>query len=62
MIRVARSGCRVSWTGAAHIAVIATLDGQQPTTLEFNTNPAPGQTHLTEAVGDPLILHLLWNW
>lgn len=39
------------WTGAAHIAVIATLDGQQPTTLEFNTNPAPGQTHLTEAVG-----------
>ena len=39
------------WTGAARIAVIATPDGQQPTTLEFNTNPAPGQTHLTETVG-----------
>lgn len=39
------------WTGAAHIAMIATPDGQPPTTLEFNTNPAPGQTHLTETVG-----------
>lgn len=39
------------WTGAARIAVIATPDGQQSTTLEFNTNPAPGQTHLIETVG-----------
>lgn len=38
------------WTGAAHIAVIATPDGQQSTTLEFNTNPAPKQTHMTESV------------
>lgn len=39
------------WTGAARITVIATPDGAQPTTLEFNTNPAPGQTHLAETVG-----------
>ena len=39
------------WTGAARIAVIATPDGQQPTTLEFDTNPAPGQTHMIEKVG-----------
>ena len=39
------------WTGAARIAVTVTPDGRQPATLEFNTNPAPGQTHLTETVG-----------
>lgn len=39
------------WTGAARIAVVVTPDGQQPTTLEFDTNPAPGQTHLTDTVG-----------
>ncbi len=32
------------WTGQARIAVVATQAQAEPTTLEFNTNPAPGQT------------------
>jgi len=43
------------WTGAARIAVVVTPDGQQPTTLEFDTNPAPGQTHLTDTVGGYIV-------
>jgi hypothetical protein len=32
------------WTGQARIAVSVHPDGSAPTTIEFNTNPAPGQT------------------
>jgi len=39
------------WTGAAHVAMIVTPDGQPPTTIEFDTNPAPGQTHMTGTAG-----------
>jgi len=35
------------WTGQARIAVQAELGQGAPTTLEFNTNPAPGQGKLT---------------
>jgi hypothetical protein len=31
------------WTGQARIGVTAQPVGQEPTRLEFNTNPAPGQ-------------------
>ncbi len=40
------------WTGQARIAVVATQPQAEPTTLEFNTNPAPGQTRQTVEVGD----------
>jgi hypothetical protein len=32
------------WTGQARVAVLVKPDGREPKTLEFNTNPAPGQT------------------
>jgi hypothetical protein len=32
------------WTGQARIAVSVQPDGSGSTTVEFNTNPAPGQT------------------
>ena len=32
------------WTGQARIAVDAELGQDTPTSLKFNTNPAPGQT------------------
>src|SRR6476646_10950334 len=40
------------WTGQARIAVVATQAQAEPTTLEFNTNPAPRQTRQTVEVGD----------
>lgn len=39
------------WTGQARIAVSVTQDDGDPTTVEFNTNPAPGQTHTSVLVG-----------
>jgi hypothetical protein len=39
------------WTGQARIAVSVQPDGSGPTTVEFNTNPAPGQTVKEAAVG-----------
>lgn len=39
------------WTGQARIVVDADLGQDTPTTLEFNTNPAPGQGKLTNDVG-----------
>jgi hypothetical protein len=39
------------WTGQARIAVVATQGQAEPTTMEFNTNPAPGQTRQTAEVG-----------
>jgi hypothetical protein len=40
------------WTGQARIAVQAEpVQGTTPTTMEFNTNPAPGQGKLTNDVG-----------
>lgn len=39
------------WTGQARIALEVQTDGSAPTTVEFNTNPAPGQTHTSAAVG-----------
>lgn len=32
------------WTGQARIRITATQPGQEPIQLEFNTNPAPGET------------------
>jgi len=40
------------WTGQARIAVDAELEQAPPTTVEFNTNPAPGQNRQTVEVGD----------
>ena len=40
------------WTGQARIAVVATQPQAEPTTVEFNTNPAPGQTRQTVEVDD----------
>ncbi len=40
------------WTGQARVAVVVQPDGGEPTTLEFNTNPAPGQTVSTGRVGE----------
>ena len=31
------------WTGQARISVTVQPEGQEPTTVAFNTNPAPGQ-------------------
>lgn len=31
------------WTGQARLTVVAQADDDPPTTVEFNTNPAPGQ-------------------
>ena len=39
------------WTGQARIAIEVQPDGSAPTTVEFNTNPAPGQTVKTQTVG-----------
>ena len=39
------------WTGQARIAVAVQPDGSGSTTVEFNTNPAPGQTVTTATVG-----------
>jgi len=39
------------WTGQARIAVDAGLGQDTPTSLEFNTNPAPGQGKLTNDLG-----------
>ena len=39
------------WTGQARIAVSVQPDGAEPTTVEFNTNPAPGQTVEEATVG-----------
>jgi hypothetical protein len=35
------------WTGQARIAVLVEPNGRGETTLEFNTNPAPGQNNQT---------------
>jgi hypothetical protein len=40
------------WTGQARIAIDAQQGQGATTTLEFNTNPAPGQGVLTVPVGD----------
>jgi hypothetical protein len=39
------------WTGQARITVDAEPDQNAPASLEFNTNPAPGQGTLTNDVG-----------
>ena len=38
------------WTGQARIAVLVERAGGEPTTTEFNTNPAPGQNVQTARV------------
>jgi hypothetical protein len=40
------------WTGQARIAIVIQLQGRGPTTVEFNTNPAPGQNEQTAQVGE----------
>jgi len=39
------------WTGQARIAIEVQPDGSGPTAVQFNTNPAPGQTVNTATVG-----------
>ena len=39
------------WTGQARVAIAVQPHGGVPTTLEFNTNPAPGQTVSTGRAG-----------
>jgi nitrogen fixation protein len=39
------------WTGQARIAISVQPGGADPTTVEFNTNPAPSQTVKTVQVG-----------
>jgi hypothetical protein len=39
------------WTGQARIELEVHPDGTAPTTVEFNTNPAPGQTVKVATVG-----------
>jgi hypothetical protein len=39
------------WTGQARIAIEVLPDGAGPTTVEFNTNPAPEQTVKAATVG-----------
>jgi len=39
------------WTGQARIAIAVQPDSTAPTTVEFNTNPAPGQTVNVATVG-----------
>jgi hypothetical protein len=39
------------WTGQARIAIEVRPDGSGPTTVQFNTNPAPGQAVKAATVG-----------
>lgn len=39
------------WTGQARIAVSVQQNESDPTTVEFNTNPAPGETRMSILVG-----------
>lgn len=43
------------WTGQARIAIEVQPDGSAPTTVQFNTNPAPGQTVKAATVGQHTI-------
>lgn len=40
------------WSGQARLTVVAQTDDAPPTTVEFNTNPAPGQGVSSGRVGD----------
>ncbi|TPG29536.1 hypothetical protein EAH80_27140 [Mycobacterium hodleri] len=40
------------WTGQARVLIVVEPDGSEPTALEFNTNPAPGQTISTVRVDE----------
>jgi hypothetical protein len=40
------------WTGQARIAVVVQPNDSAPSTVTFNTNPAPGQTVNVVAVGE----------
>jgi hypothetical protein len=40
------------WTGQARIAILVQPEGREPTTTEFNTNPAPEQNNQTAQVGE----------
>ena len=40
------------WSGQARLTVVAQTEGGPPTTVEFNTNPAPGQGVSSGRVGD----------
>jgi hypothetical protein len=43
------------WTGQARIAISVQPEGADPTTVDFNTNPAPDQTVKTAQVGHYII-------
>jgi len=40
------------WSGQARLTVVAQAEDGPPTTVEFNTNPAPGQGFSSGRVGD----------
>ena len=40
------------WTGQARLSILVQPTGEAPSTLEINTNPAPGQNVSTGRVGE----------
>lgn len=44
------------WSGQARLTVVAQAEGGPPTTVEFNTNPAPGQGVSSGRVGDYTVI------
>jgi hypothetical protein len=45
------------WTGEARLTVLIELEGREPASVEFNTNPAPGQNK-QEAKTGPYTIRL----
>lgn len=45
------------WTGEARLTVLVEQDGRAPVSVEFNTNPAPGQNKQEAKIG-PYTIHL----
>jgi hypothetical protein len=43
------------WTGQARIVIAVQSGRSEPTDVEFNTNPAPGQNRQTVPVGDYVV-------
>jgi hypothetical protein len=54
VIKDSRCPARVAcfWTGQARLTVVAQPDGGTAQTVEFNTNPAPGQGVSSGRVGE----------
>ncbi len=46
------------WTGQARLAVLVQQEGRAPVSVEFNTNPAPGQNNQEATIG-PYAIRLI---